>query len=60
MPKGNEDGSNQGARRGGLVNLNYTYRYIKRFSEPDNEWLEAIEATCDDMLANFSKWRTKL
>jgi hypothetical protein len=55
MLTGNEDGSNQGAGRGGLANLKYTYRYRNQFGEPDDEWLEAIEETCDELLGNFSK-----
>lgn len=40
--------------KGGLVNFKYTYRYRNRFSEPDDEWLEAIEATCDEILEAYT------
>jgi hypothetical protein len=33
------------SREGGLVYLKYTYRYRSQFEEPDDKWLEAIEAT---------------
>jgi hypothetical protein len=35
--------------------LKYTYRYRSQFGEPDDEWLEAIEATSDDLLGAFTK-----
>ena len=35
--------------------MKYTYRYRNQFGEPDDEWLEAIEATCDEMLDAFTK-----
>jgi hypothetical protein len=37
------------------VHLKYTYHYINQFGEPDDEWLEAIESTCDEMLGAFTK-----
>jgi hypothetical protein len=43
------------AGKGGLVYLKYTYRYRNQFGEPDDEWLEAIEATCDEMLGAYTK-----
>jgi hypothetical protein len=33
---------------GGLVYLKYNYRYRNQFGEPDDERLEAIEATSDE------------
>jgi hypothetical protein len=40
---------------GGMVYLKYTYRYRSQFGEPDDEWLEAIEATTDDLLGAYTK-----
>jgi hypothetical protein len=40
---------------GGLVYLKYTYRYRSQFDEPDDEWLEAVEATSDELLGAYSK-----
>jgi hypothetical protein len=59
MPKESEDGSNQIAGQGGLVYLKCTYRYRNQFSEPDDEWLEAIEETCDKMLGAYTKAKDK-
>jgi hypothetical protein len=35
--------------------LKYTYRYRSQFGEPDDEWLEAIEAASDDLLGASTK-----
>jgi hypothetical protein len=51
MPKETTDSSS----KGGLVYLTYTYRYRSQFGEPDDEWLEAIEATSDDLLGAYTK-----
>jgi hypothetical protein len=37
------------------VYLRCTYRYRNQFGEPDDEWLEAIEATSDEMLGAYTK-----
>jgi hypothetical protein len=39
---------------GGLVYLKYSYRYRSQFGEPDDEWLEAIEMTSDDLLGAYT------
>jgi hypothetical protein len=39
----------------GLVCLKYSYRYRSQFGEHDDEWLEAIEATSDDLLGAYMK-----
>jgi hypothetical protein len=39
----------------GLVYLKYSCRYRSQFGEPDDEWLEAIEATIDDLLGAYTK-----
>jgi hypothetical protein len=51
MPKETTDSSSEG----GLVYLKYRYRYRSQFGEPDEEWLEAIEATADDLLWAYTK-----
>jgi hypothetical protein len=40
---------------GGLVYLKYTYRYRSQFGEPDDEWLEAIEASSEELLGDYTK-----
>jgi hypothetical protein len=37
------------------VYLRYTYRYRNQFGERDHEWLEAIEATSDEMFGAYTK-----
>jgi hypothetical protein len=51
MPKEVAAGSSQG----GLVYLKYTFRYRSQFDEPNDEWLDAIEATSDELLGAYSK-----
>jgi hypothetical protein len=38
-----------------LVRLKYTYWFRNKFSEPDDDWLDAIEATSDELLGGYSK-----
>jgi hypothetical protein len=40
MPKETAAGSSEG----GLVYLKYSYRFKSQFGEPNDEWLEAVEA----------------
>jgi hypothetical protein len=47
--------SRQDATKGGLVHLKYTYRYRKQFGEPDDDWIEAIESKCNEILCNYVK-----
>lgn len=37
------------------MNLKYMYRYRSQFCEPDDEWLETIESTCNKILGNYTK-----
>jgi hypothetical protein len=51
MPKEATDGSSQG----GLVYLKYTFWFRNHFDEPNDDWLDAIEATSDEILRVYSK-----
>ena len=51
MPKETAADSSQG----GLVYLKYTFRYNNQFDESNDDWLDAIEATSDELLGAYSK-----
>jgi hypothetical protein len=51
MPKETAASSSEG----GLVYLKYTYRYRSQFGEPDDEWLDAIEATSVELMGAYTK-----
>jgi hypothetical protein len=51
MPKETAAGSSEG----GLVYLRYTYRYRSQFDELNDDWLEAVEATSDELLGAYTK-----
>jgi hypothetical protein len=51
MPKEAAAGSSQG----GLIYLKYTFKYRSHFDEPNDHWLDAIEATSDELLGAYSK-----
>jgi hypothetical protein len=51
MPKKTAAGSSEG----GLVYLRYTYCYRSQFDEPNDDWLEAVDATNDELLGAYSK-----
>jgi hypothetical protein len=51
MPKEAVAGSSQC----GLVYLKYTFRYRSQFDELNDDWLNAIEATSDELLGAYSK-----
>jgi hypothetical protein len=40
---------------GGLVRLKYTFRFVDKFDEPNDDWLKCIEATSDELLGAYSK-----
>jgi hypothetical protein len=41
--------------KGDLVRLKYTFRYGDKFDEPNDDWLNCIEATSDELLGPYSK-----
>jgi hypothetical protein len=51
MPKEATAGSSQND----LVYLKYTFRYRSQFDELNDDWLDAIEATSDELLGAYSK-----
>jgi hypothetical protein len=51
MPKETAAGSSQG----GLVYLKYTFRYRNQFDEPNDDWLDCIEATSDELLGAYTR-----
>jgi hypothetical protein len=53
MPKEADAGSSQG----GLVYLKYTFRYRNQFDEPNDDWLDRIEVTSDELLGGLHKGR---
>ena len=44
-----------GSSEGGLVYLKYTFKYRSQFDEPNDDWLNAIEATSDELLGAYSR-----
>jgi hypothetical protein len=44
-----------GSNEGGLVNLRYTYRCRSQIDELNDDWLEAFEATSDELLGAYTK-----
>jgi hypothetical protein len=50
MPK--EDAA--GFSEGGLIYLKYMFKYRSQFDEPNDDWLDAIEATSDGLLGAYS------
>jgi hypothetical protein len=51
MPKEAAAGSSQGR----LIYLKYTFKYMNQFDEPNDDWLDAIEATSDELLGAYSR-----
>src|SRR5688572_14532539 len=51
MPKETAAGSSQG----GLVYLKYTFKYRSQFDEPNDDWLDVIDATSDELLGAYSR-----
>jgi hypothetical protein len=51
MPKEATAGSSQG----GLVYLKYIFKYRDQFDEPNNDWLNCVEATSDELLGAYTR-----
>jgi hypothetical protein len=43
-----------------LVRLPYHFKFKKQFKEPCHEWLEMIEAMCNEILGNYTKKEDQL
>jgi hypothetical protein len=43
-----------------LVRLPYRFKFEKQFSEPCQDWLEMIEAMCNEILGNYTKKEDQL
>jgi hypothetical protein len=41
-----------GSSQGGLVYLKYTFWFGDQFDKPNDDWLDAIEATSDELLGS--------
>ena len=44
-----------GSSQGSLVYLRYTFWYRSQFDEPNDDWLDAVEATSDELLGAYTK-----
>jgi hypothetical protein len=44
-----------GSSQSDLVYLKYTFWYRSQFDEPNDDWLDAIEATSDELLEAYSR-----
>jgi hypothetical protein len=51
MPKEAAAGSSQS----GLIYLKDTFKYRSQFDEPNDDWLDALDATSDELLGAYSK-----
>jgi hypothetical protein len=51
MPKETAAGSSQGV----LVYLKYTFRYRDQFNEPNDDWMNCVEATSDELLGAYTR-----
>ena len=43
-----------------LVRLPYRFKFEKQFKEPCQQWLEMIEAMCNEILGNYTKKEDQL
>jgi hypothetical protein len=48
-----------GSSHSGLVYLKYTFRYRSQFDEPNDDWLDTIEETSDELLGAYSRAEDK-
>jgi hypothetical protein len=49
-----------GKKKGELIRLPYHYKFKKHFKVPYQEWLDAIEVMCNEILGNYSKKEDQL
>jgi hypothetical protein len=47
-------------KKGELVRLPYRFKFEKQFKKPCQEWLEMIEAMCNEILGNYTKKEDQL
>jgi hypothetical protein len=47
-------------KKNGLVRLPYHFKFKKHFKEPCQEWLDMIEAMCNEILGNYTKKEDQL
>jgi hypothetical protein len=50
----------KGEKKNELVRLSYQFKFKKHFKEPSQEWLEMIEAMCNEILGNYTKKEDQL
>jgi hypothetical protein len=43
-----------GSSQGDLVYFKYTFRYREQFDEPNDDWLNCVEATSDELLGAYT------
>jgi hypothetical protein len=55
IPKDAGADTSQNAGKSTLVHSKYFYRNINQFGKPDDDWLDAIEATSDELLGAYTK-----
>jgi hypothetical protein len=60
MSKDTRAGMSQSAGRSSLIYLKYTYCYKNKFGELDNDLLDAIDATSDELLGPTPRLKMKL
>jgi hypothetical protein len=44
-----------GSSQGGLIYLKYTFKYRSQFDEPNDDWLDVIDTTSDELLGAYSR-----
>jgi hypothetical protein len=44
-----------GSSQGGLIYLKYTFKYRSQFDEPNDDWLDVIDATSDELFGAYSR-----
>jgi hypothetical protein len=44
-----------GSSQSGLIYLKYTFKYRSQFDEPKDDWLDATDATSNELLGAYSR-----